>query len=296
VVNLPGVTQLQLVVTDGGDGVDSDHADWANATVNCGTGPVITSTSPANGATGVALNTAVSATFAAAVDPTTVTPATMTLVQQGSATVLPASVTYTAGTLTATLQPTAALLAGVTYIATVKGGTGGVKDTAGNPLVADRTWSFTVVTTAPTGTNFLSDLAWISMTNGWGPVERDTSNGESAAGDGRPITIRGATFPKGLGGHAASDVRFNLGNACSTFSAVVGIDDEVPVGTGSVVFQVWADGAKLYDSGVLTRASAAVTVNTTVTGKGQLQLVITDSGNGNSYDHGDWANAKIVCQ
>ncbi|MEV6907311.1 NPCBM/NEW2 domain-containing protein [Amycolatopsis sp. NPDC051071] len=32
---LGGVQVLDLVVTDGGDGVDSDHADWAAAALTC---------------------------------------------------------------------------------------------------------------------------------------------------------------------------------------------------------------------------------------------------------------------
>jgi hypothetical protein len=43
-------------------------------------------------------------------------------------------------------------------------------------------------------------------TNGWGPVERDTSNGEQAAGDGHTMSINGATFTKGLGAHANSSI------------------------------------------------------------------------------------------
>ena len=40
------------------------------------------------------------------------------------------------------------------------------------------------------------------MTNGWGPVERDLSNGEKAQGKhGDTITLNGVTFAKGLGGH-----------------------------------------------------------------------------------------------
>jgi len=37
------------------------------------------------------------------------------------------------------------------------------------------------------------------MTNGWGPVERDRSNGESAPGDGNPLTLDGVVYLKGLG-------------------------------------------------------------------------------------------------
>jgi NPCBM/NEW2 domain len=73
----------------------------------------------------------------------------------------------------------------------------------------------------------VSDLSFVSSSNGWGPVERDTSNGEQAAGDGHPITIRGTVYAKGLGVHADSDVAFFLGGNCSRFTATVGIDDEV---------------------------------------------------------------------
>ena len=51
------------------------------------------------------------------------------------------------GRRTATLQPGTALAFSSTYTATVRGGSTGVKDLAGNPLVADFTWSFT--TSAP---------------------------------------------------------------------------------------------------------------------------------------------------
>ena len=54
----------------------------------------------------------------------------------------------------------------------------------------------------PAGTDAVSDLPFLSATNGWGPVERDTSIGEQAAGDGHPITIDGVTYAKGLGTNA----------------------------------------------------------------------------------------------
>ena len=60
--------------------------------------------------------------------------------------------------------------------------------------------------TAPPGsTTFVSDLTPVSATNGYGPVERDMSNGGLAAGDGRTITLNGVTYPKGLGVHAGVD-------------------------------------------------------------------------------------------
>jgi NPCBM/NEW2 domain len=100
------------------------------------------------------------------------------------------------------------------------------------------------------------------------------------------LTIQGVTYAKGLGVHAASDVRYALGGACTQFTAQVGVDDEVG-GNGSVVFQVWADGTKLYDSGLVTGTAAARAVSVNVAGKQQLQLVVTDGGDGGDYDHAD---------
>ena len=45
-------------------------------------------------------------------------------------------------TATATLIPSAALTYGGTYTATIKGGTGGSRTVAGNPLAADGSWTF----------------------------------------------------------------------------------------------------------------------------------------------------------
>jgi NPCBM/NEW2 domain len=168
------------------------------------------------------------------------------------------------------------------------------------------TWHFTDYTyatataTKPTlrVTTYLSDRLWTSMVNGWGPVERDRSNGEDGAGDGRTLTLNGVTFAKGLGAHSASgsasEVRYALGGRCSAVTAVVGVDDEIGAG-GSVVFQVWADGVKKYDSGVMTATTANATVHADVTGAAELALVMTDAGDGFEADHGDWAQAQVTC-
>ena len=202
------------------------------------------------------------------------------------------TVGYNATTRTASFSPTAVLAAGTSYLARVKGGASGVKDLAGNALAADLTWTFTVASSGPT-TAYLSDLAYSVTANGWGPVEKDRSNGEQAAGDGLPLTLQGVVYGKGLGTHAASDIRYTM-TSCTTFSAKVGVDDEVGA-LGSVVFQVWADGIKVYDSGILTGASASPTVSVDVTGKTALQLVVTNGGDNVNYDHGDWADATLTC-
>ncbi|MER6380492.1 NPCBM/NEW2 domain-containing protein [Streptomyces sp. NPDC001250] len=165
---------------------------------------------------------------------------------------------------------------------------------AGQRVTSTLPLTASVVVRPPAGTSYLSDLNWLSATSGWGPVERDTSNGESDAGDGRPITIGGTVYAKGLGVHAPSDVSFYTGKACRKVTADVGVDDEK--GTkGTVAFEIWADGTKVASTGVLTNAMPAQPLTADVTGAQVVRLVVTDGGDGNDSDHADWADARLSC-
>jgi hypothetical protein len=68
---------------------------------------------------------------------------------------VPATVSYTAGTLTATLNPTPTLVAGTTYTAVVEGTADGdfvaVKDTGGTPMASDYIFHFTTAGGGPGG-------------------------------------------------------------------------------------------------------------------------------------------------
>ncbi len=147
----------------------------------------------------------------------------------------------------------------------------------------------------PSGSPWLSDLTWTSVSNGWGPAELDTSNGEQPAGDGNPITIGGVTYEKGLGVHAASEVVYYLGGNCSSFTSDVGLDDEKDSNrAGLVSFQVYADGDLVADSGEMTWEDAAKTLTASTLGADFLRLVVDTEGSTNS-DHADWAGAKLAC-
>lgn len=120
------------------------------------TAPTVTSTSPSDLATNVAVNTNVSATFSEDIDQGTLTSSTVTVAPDGSATPLGGTVAYDAANRTVTLDPSANLEYSRKYKATVKGGAGGAKDKAGNPLAADKVWTFTTLaadTTPPTITS-----------------------------------------------------------------------------------------------------------------------------------------------
>jgi alpha-glucosidase len=146
----------------------------------------------------------------------------------------------------------------------------------------------------PTGTAAVSDLPFLTESNGWGPVERDRSNGESSGGDGKPLTMKATVFAKGLGMHAAGEVTVWLGGACTGFTARVGIDDEVTQ-SGSVDFQVLGDGKPIASSGVVRSADGAKPLTADVTGVKVLTLRATDGGDGKNYDHADWGDPRLAC-
>jgi type IV pilus assembly protein PilY1 len=101
--------------------------------------PTVTSVSPLAGATGVDPATAITATFSEAMDPLTINSSSFTV---GGVT---GTVSYDAGTFTATFMPSASLAFSTNYTATVSTG---AKDLAGNSLAASKVWTFTTVKAA----------------------------------------------------------------------------------------------------------------------------------------------------
>jgi hypothetical protein len=99
--------------------------------------PTVSATVPAANATGVALNTVVSATFNKPVQG----PSVAFVLKDPSNNTVPATLSFDAPSNTATLTPSAPLNASTTYTATVSG----VLDTSGTPMAAPYSWSFTTV-------------------------------------------------------------------------------------------------------------------------------------------------------
>ncbi|PZE21067.1 NPCBM/NEW2 domain-containing protein [Paenibacillus xerothermodurans] len=142
---------------------------------------------------------------------------------------------------------------------------------------------------APAADAFVSDLPFFgSSVNGWRSIQKDKSVG------GKPITLNGVTYDKGLGVHSHSEVSYYLGGNVSAFTADVGVDDEERDDMGSVNFQIWADGKIVYDSGLMVGESPAQHVNIATDGVNVLRLVVTNGGNGMTDDHADWANARFT--
>jgi len=137
-------------------------------------------------------------------------------------------------------------------------------------------------------TVWLDDLNLAAATQGWGEPQKNKSV------DGKPLAIGGQAFTRGFGTHAESKLRVNLDAGAQSFSASVGVDDDV-VGNAaaSVEFIVVGDGKELWKSGVLRAGNAAKDCTVNLTGVKSLLLEVTDAGDGIDFDHADWANAKF---
>src|SRR6185312_9689740 len=118
---------------------------------------------------------------------------------------------------------------------------------------------------------YVSDLPWTSATNGYGPVEKDMNVGQEGSGDGTTITLNGVAYDKGLGVNSISDITYNLGKSYNYFQADIGIDEHQTT-NGSAVFQVFADGVKIYDSGTMGALSATQSISLNVMGVKTLVL------------------------
>ncbi|MEO7716084.1 MAG: NPCBM/NEW2 domain-containing protein [Capsulimonas sp.] len=121
--------------------------------------------------------------------------------------------------------------------------------------------------------------------------------GEPHAGksiDNNPLTLSGTVFPHGIGTHAASLFRVQLHGDATRFSAVVGLDDEAKGREGSITFQVIVDGKTVAQTPVMHVGDAPQLISVDLTKAQSLTLKVGDGGDGNTYDHADWAGAEVT--
>ena len=143
-------------------------------------------------------------------------------------------------------------------------------------------------TAKPAPDAWLDALTPESAQQDWGELRRRTSV------EGAPMTIAGHVFTHGLGTHANSEIVYNLHGGYRRFTAQVGVDDEKRDSPATVVFQVWVDGAKQFDSGVMRGGQTDRSVDVALDGADELRLVVTDAGDGINSDHADWGDAHLI--
>ena len=135
-------------------------------------------------------------------------------------------------------------------------------------------------------TVWLDELDLSVASQGWGVPKKNRTV------DDNIMTIAGKTFERGFGTHAESSLFIQLDGKANSFTAQVGIDDEVKGRNPAVEFIVFGDGEKLWASGVMHENDAARLCSVKLSGVKQLELRVTDAGDGGS-DHANWADAKF---
>ena len=146
---------------------------------------------------------------------------------------------------------------------------------------------------APTVEYITDVMARVSFAQqGWGVLGIDTA-AHAPDHDPLPLQIKDQHHTKGLGSHAPGQIMVELDGEYDAFEADIGVQWQGG-NAGSVVFQVYVDGDKRFDSGAMREKDAAKPIRIAVAGAQELGLVATDAGDGITCDVANWANARLT--
>ncbi len=138
---------------------------------------------------------------------------------------------------------------------------------------------------------FLSDLKplevveqpIVTFATSW---QRDRSIG------GRPLTLRGRVYKKGVGVKSRSSLTFEPSEGYDLFAATIGIDDETR-GRGDCVFIVRGDGSELFRRQIRGK-DAPQEVRADIAGLTRVTLIVEPGEDLDLSDHADWCDARFV--
>ena len=163
---------------------------------------------------------------------------------------------------------------------------------------------------------YLDSLHFGEIVNLYGPPNKNQSFGREN------LKINETTYERGLGTHAPAELHIDLNGKAQSFSAEVGIDNEITKlwneearstiknfpqyvydnrvdhyddkAGGTVVFRVLVDGKVAFESIVMKHDDPPVSIEVDVTGAEKLMLIADAADDGSYADHVDWTNAKIT--
>ncbi|PSM39315.1 RNA polymerase subunit sigma-24 [Streptomyces dioscori] len=109
------------------------------------------------------------------------------------------------------------------------------------------------------------------------------------------MSVGGKRYTNGVTVHGASSVTIDLNRACSSYDAMVGVDD-LTMGLGRVRFSVFADGVRRWQSGPVRGGQAAVPVHVDLTGRKTIRLVVEPHSGLGTAALADWADSRFRCR
>jgi len=106
--------------------------------------------------------------------------------------------------------------------------------------------------------------------------------------------LGGVTYAHAVPVSSDTDLAIDLKGKAVRFIAMVGIDDTVRAGQGSVVFAVWVDGKKVADTEIMKGGDAPKLLSVDLTAAKRLTLGVNDGNDGTGSDNADWGGAVII--
>ncbi|MFE2266880.1 sigma-70 family RNA polymerase sigma factor [Streptomyces griseosporeus] len=108
------------------------------------------------------------------------------------------------------------------------------------------------------------------------------------------LSVADKTYARGVTVHGDSSVTVDLNRPCTSYDALVGVDD-MTLKLGKVSFSVYADGERLWQSGIVKGGDAAVPVHVDVTGRRTVRLVVEPHNHLDTVALGDWVESRFTC-
>ncbi|MFD8231012.1 sigma-70 family RNA polymerase sigma factor [Streptomyces sp. NPDC059696] len=108
------------------------------------------------------------------------------------------------------------------------------------------------------------------------------------------LRVGGERYVHGVTVHGRSSVTIDLNRSCSSYDALVGVDD-MTLRLGAVRFSVYADGTRLWRSPLVKGGDAAVPVHVNLTGRSTVRLVVEPRSVLDHLMPVDWAQSGFTC-
>jgi alpha-galactosidase len=108
-----------------------------------------------------------------------------------------------------------------------------------------------------------------------------------------PITLGGVAYAHGIGTRSISEFVIDLHGGATRFESMVGLDDAVAKGVGSVTFEVWVDDRLAAQSGLMRVGDAPRRLSADLSHARVLTLLLDDGGDTSNDDEASWAGATI---
>ncbi|MGW7499881.1 sigma-70 family RNA polymerase sigma factor [Streptomyces luteogriseus] len=108
------------------------------------------------------------------------------------------------------------------------------------------------------------------------------------------LSVGDQRYAHGVTVHGRSSVTIDLNRSCSSYDALVGVDD-MTLRLGKVYFSVYADGARLWRSPLVEGGDPAVPVHVNLTGRSTVRLVVEPRSALDNLMPVDWAQSRFTC-